>query len=410
LGIKRLKVSNFKSFKNIDVELKDLNIIIGANASGKSNFIEIFRFLRDITLHGLKNAVSMQGGGEYLKNIRLSDEISIEINYPLKTGRIFREKKQIQEFSNIEYSFILKVGKGTMEYFVKKDSCKLHYNLYKLRAEIGLRKGEQIGNDIVEMKKHGSRLSLKWNKNLGIKEEDIIPPFIEKEKLPAPKLLIELIPYLFIPVLIEIFPNIAIYDFDTKLTKKAYPITGKNDLEENAENLAIVLKNIFDDRKKKTKFMNLMKDILPFVKSLKIEKSQDKSLLLKLKETYSREKFLPAFLMSDGTMSIAAIIVALYFENRPFIIFEEPERNIHPSLIAQLMEMLKDASQNKQIIVTTHNPELIKYADLENIFLVSRDKESFSTITKPKDNKRVQNFLKHEIGIDELYIENLLEG
>ena len=45
MAIKRIKAKNFKSFRELDVELGDLNILIGANASGKSNFADIFRFL-----------------------------------------------------------------------------------------------------------------------------------------------------------------------------------------------------------------------------------------------------------------------------------------------------------------------------------------------------------------------------
>jgi predicted ATPase len=69
---------------------------------------------------------------------------------------------------------------------------------------------------------------------------------------------------------------------------------------------------------------------------------------------------------------------------------------------------MKDASQKKQIIVTTHNPEVIKWAGLENILFVSRDKEGFSTISKLYEKESVKTFLKNEIGIEELYVQNLL--
>jgi len=62
VAIRRLRVENFKSFKQLDLELGDFNVVIGANASGKSNLVQIFRFLRDIGQHGLENAVSLQGG------------------------------------------------------------------------------------------------------------------------------------------------------------------------------------------------------------------------------------------------------------------------------------------------------------------------------------------------------------
>jgi predicted ATPase len=118
---------------------------------------------------------------------------------------------------------------------------------------------------------------------------------------------------------------------------------------------------------------------------------------------------LPASLISDGTINITALIIALFFEKKPLTIIEEPERNIHPYLISKVVEMMKDASNNIQILVSTHNPEIVKLADLENLLLISRDKEGFSVISRPSEKENVKTFLKNEIGIEELYIQNLLE-
>ena len=81
MGIKKITVSNFKSFKYLEIELGDFNVLIGANASGKSNFVSIFEFLRDIVSMGLEEAVSEQGGVEFLRNMNvdLSQPLSIEI-------------------------------------------------------------------------------------------------------------------------------------------------------------------------------------------------------------------------------------------------------------------------------------------------------------------------------------------
>ena len=125
-------------------------------------------------------------------------------------------------------------------------------------------------------------------------------------------------------------------------------------------------------------------------------------------EIYFQKQYLPASLISDGTINITALIIALYFERKPLTIIEEPDRNIHPYLISKVINMMKDASQNKQVIVTTHNPEIVKYAGLENILFVSRCKEGFSIISRPGDKEEVKIFLKNEIGIEELYVQNLL--
>lgn len=50
MAIKKIKIANFKSFKDVEVELGRFNVLIGANASGKSNFVQVFKFLRDIKL------------------------------------------------------------------------------------------------------------------------------------------------------------------------------------------------------------------------------------------------------------------------------------------------------------------------------------------------------------------------
>ena len=154
---------------------------------------------------------------------------------------------------------------------------------------------------------------------------------------------------------------------------------------------------------------NLINDLLPFVDKLDVEKFADKSLLFKLREIYAKDQYLPASLISDGTINITGLIIALYFEKKSLTIIEEPERNIHPYLISKVIEMMKDAAKNKQVIVTTHNPEMVKHAGLENILLVSRDKDGFSTVTRPQEKETVKTFLKNQLGIEELYVQNLLE-
>ena len=62
MAIKSIEVSNFKSFDRLKVEFGQFNCIVGPNASGKSNFVQILKFLHDIATDGLDNAISLQGG------------------------------------------------------------------------------------------------------------------------------------------------------------------------------------------------------------------------------------------------------------------------------------------------------------------------------------------------------------
>jgi predicted ATPase len=132
--------------------------------------------------------------------------------------------------------------------------------------------------------------------------------------------------------------------------------------------------------------------------------------LFKVQEKYFGSEYLPAPLVSDGTVSITALILALYFVSKNTIVIEEPERNIHPALVASVVEMMKDASRRKQIMITTHNPEIVKHAGIENLLLISRDPEGFSTVVRPSEKDQVREFLKNEIGVDELFAQNLLDA
>jgi len=414
--IKKIKVINFKSFGNLEIELGNFNVLIGPNAAGKSNFVHIFEFLRDIVSSGLNNAVSMQGGVEYLRNISIGSSERLSINvvstqeFGLLTRRL-RENLIGTKIYETIYEFALKFNKRGSGFRIAEDKLIQKCKFVRLdRPGKKIKEKEILGDgEIIIFSTNGKvKIDLNIPERVPLKKEDIFPPFLPEEKLPNRTLLLET-SYFLIRLLEGIFRDTSIYDFDPKLPKKATPITGKAELEEDGSNLSIILKNITENKEKRRKLFNLVKDLLPFVENLDVEKFADKSLLFKLQETYFKNQYLPASLISDGTINITALIIALYFEKKPLVIIEEPERNIHPYLISKVVDMMKDASQKKQIIVTTHNPEIVKYAGLDNILLVSRDKNGFSKISRPIDKEEIRTFLEH-IGIEELYVQNLLRA
>jgi predicted ATPase len=107
-SITRIGVSNFKSFDDMKTELGKFNVIIGANASGKSNFVGIFKFLKDVFAFGLDNAIAMQGGVDCIRNmnIRSKKDLTIELSLKSKgeTPRfgisIRTGKKRISAYAN----------------------------------------------------------------------------------------------------------------------------------------------------------------------------------------------------------------------------------------------------------------------------------------------------------------------
>ena len=83
MPIQQIHVENFKSFLTLDIELSRFNVVIGSNAAGKSNFISIFKFLRDIARHGLADAIALQGGFGYILNAKIGNnrDLVIRVSY-----------------------------------------------------------------------------------------------------------------------------------------------------------------------------------------------------------------------------------------------------------------------------------------------------------------------------------------
>jgi predicted ATPase len=411
MPIREIAVTNFKSFRELTFAPDNFTLIIGSNASGKSNLIQVFKFIRDIAKYGLNNAISLQGGVEYLRNtlIGAKEPLTFRILYVLDEKRedVIGLKDTLPvtfEPYEILYEFALTFAEKGEGYEITRD-------LLVITGTFSLSGEDTHGMGSISLSRSDDSISYQVTppEEMNLRDEEIFPHYFQKHELPPAWLIMNLtLPVPGIPPLERIFRGMKVFDFDPWLLKRAVPIMGKTELEKDGSNLAIVIKNILEDPAKKSEFLTLIRDMLPFVDEVAVEKFMDMSLFLKLKEVYSKNKYLPASVVSDGTINIMALIIALYFEKRPVTVIEEPERNIHPYLISRLVEMLKDASRTKQVIVTTHNPEMVKHVHLDDILLILRDTDGFSQIIRPGTKKEIRTFLEHEIGIEELFIQNLL--
>ncbi len=419
MPIKRISASNFKSFATLDVTLPRFSVVIGSNAAGKSNFINLFRFLRDISRHGLVNAIALQGGVDYLRNAKIGVSRDLEVRVEYEPAPRFDVLEQqpgettALGFRACEssYEFALRFGQTEANPEIVKDRLIIGYDISLCEhGTTGWVEKDRIGRGHIEICTVNGNLHYHVDipKGCPLKKEDIIPLFYRKKQLPRQTLLIET-PYAYpMPHIEKFFDRIAIYDINPKLPKKGVLITGKTALEEDAENLTLAVKNILDNPEKKRKFSNLLKDILPFVEDFSVKKFMDVSLMMTLRERYAKSLDLPASSLSDGTIMIFALIIALYFEERPFIIIEEPVSHIHPFLVSRVVAMMQESSRREQVMITTHSTEVVKHASLDDILLISRDSDGFSVISRPADKEEVKTFLENEIGIDELYVQNLL--
>jgi predicted ATPase len=427
MPLEKLEAHNFKSFRDLSVELGQLTVLIGANASGKSNFVQLLQFLHNIADYGLDNAVSIQGGNEYLTNLQLLDRELLKCSFQLGSGpgiagfaayvsEAPANRSDYLDLSPLRFSCDFGLTRSN-----RKAQWRVAYDRVTVTRDVLQRNpdGRSSHLGIAEVRIDAEQLEHQIiSVPAGVSVEQIFSAFwladfgfLRHIGKPSGALLLEhFISRSSWPGLSSatFLSQLAVYDFQAKLPKETAQVSGKIDLAEDGSNLVIVLKRILEDEEQRRTFSNLLAYVLPFAAEVDVQRLADRFLHFRLRETYQGDTFLPASLLSDGTINVIALIVALFFNDKPLIVIEEPERNIHPYLIARVAELLKDASRNKQIIVTTHSPELVKNVALDDLLFVSRNREGFSTIKRPAEMSDVQVFLENEVGIADLFTHDLL--
>jgi predicted ATPase len=159
MGIKRLRIENFKSFRELDLELGPFNVLIGAHASGKSNFVEALKFLRDIAIHGLEDAISLQGGVPYLTNVQIGCDQPLAVTiattfenrmtWEIKQGEADKEQVIGATANEIEYSFALKLNEDGSRRIVE-DQAAVQYTFFLMeRAPGGAKEHERLGTGTI---------------------------------------------------------------------------------------------------------------------------------------------------------------------------------------------------------------------------------------------------------------------
>ena len=430
MAIKRVKIANFRSFDDFELDLGQFNVLVGANASGKSNLFHVFRFLRDIADHGLKDAISLQGGVDFLTNARIGRSRPLSLTITADADGEFTLHKDDKDddvpiesrppeikVEEVSYHFSLKFSESE-DVEIVSDRLTLECAFSKLvwQASGDCLEKRSLGEGSITLHNTDGQFhcELKLPAGVPLTDQDVLPPIWKlRQETASASLLLErhfLQHPLFLPPA-EIFMGVgtAIYDLDSRPPKRAVEMAGKSALQEDGSNLALVLRKILDDAGTHRRFRLLVQAMLPFVEDVAVEPLADKWLLLTLRESYAPETPFPASFISDGTINIIALIVALYFEEHSVVMIEEPERNIHPHLISTMVLMLKDKAEKKQVLVTTHNPEVVEHAGLENLLLISRYKDGFSRVSRPSEKEMVRSFLENEIGLGDLYVHNSLE-
>ena len=390
MRLTQLRARNFKSFRDISVDVRPLNVILGANASGKSNLLSLLTFLRNIAHEGLEDAISMESGSlSLLQNIRSEAGRGTHIGFTarLPDEWVAASAREPKLTYDIRFSGSpLTITSETAELDV---TCRngSHSTARLTRTENEIHHKVTPESSCLEPWRSSSASMLAPDESmlstLALRLPDIVGPFH--------------------------LNTLMVHDIDTRSQKGAMPIAGKAHLNREASNLAPVLSRILRNPERKARFLRLVSTLLPGIADLKLDAFTQQSLLLSVRERFSDDTFLPANLLSDGTLRIFGLVTSLFFGDRTVLGFEEPVTNMHPKLVGRVIQMMKDASGDRQIFLTTHNPEVVKHAGLSTLLFLRRDEQGFSQVIRPADTEMANALLSDSVSVEDLFLDDLLD-
>jgi len=352
--LSRLILRGYKSIAECEIELGKLNVLIGANGAGKSNFIGFFRLINRILDGDLQTSVGTAGGPDALLHFgrKKSEELRAELY-----------------FGNNGYKFTLKPTQDNRMMFVRE---ALWWNQH---GDWRPRSGHF--ETYVEEQKQKTRIY------------DFVVPSMRSWRL---------------------------YHFhDTSHSAWVKQVHGINDneyLRDDARNLAAFLYRLKNHHE--THYKRIVKAVqlvAPFFGDFHLRPTVDNKEKIQLEWTEAGQDIpFTAAALSDGTLRFICLTTVLLQPEHfmpTAILIDEPELGLHPFATAVLGGLMKSAAVQHQLIISTQSVELVNEFDADDLIVV--DKQGGASSFRRPSTEELGEWLG-EYSLGELWKKNLLGG
>jgi predicted ATPase len=344
--ITRVVIRNYRSIAACDVSLAPLTFLVGANGSGKSNFLDAIRFVTDSLRTSLDHALRDRGG---IKEVRRRSS-----GHPKHFG--IRLEFRLPSGARGHYAF--DIGAERNGFTVQNEECFV------------------VASATNDTPSHFYKVS----RGEVVRSSLPVPPAVVPDRLylvnvsGAPG---------FRPVY-DALSRMGFYNLNPDVIRDLQPPDPGEILSRDGTNLPSVLKNIADDPRLKQRIEEYLAQVVPGVSgvdSLPIGPRETLEFRQQVAGAQHPWRFLAAN-MSDGTLRALGVLVALFQRGTngsgtPLLIgIEEPETALHPAAAEVLVDGLRDATELRQVLVTSHSPDLLDYSSItaeEILAVVSED-------------------------------------
>lgn len=361
-SIGRLTIKGFKSIKNLDrLRLGRLNVLIGANGVGKSNFVSYFRMLGEMMESRLQNWTTNQGSADRIVSFGVKETDKVE--------------------SFIEFGL----------------------NGYEFNLEPTLDGGFSFVSERLFF--DGPLYGPKWIRlGSGQKEAKL------KEKFESGNMG-DVADYCYSSI--STWKVFHFHDTsDTAGVKRLGSLHDNEYLRPNASNLAAFLYKLSEESPELLdQIRKTIRLAIPFFDDFVLKpkrlKSEEEQIRLLWRQRDSDYSLWPSQL-SDGSIRFICLVTALLQPDPPStIIIDEPELGLHPYAITLLGSLLRSASTRMQVIVSTQSVPLVNEFTIDDLIIVER--ENGGTIFKRYEEEEFETWLE-DYSVGELWEKNILGG
>jgi predicted ATPase len=192
------------------------------------------------------------------------------------------------------------------------------------------------------------------------------------------------------------------------------PLTGpQKHLNIHGDNLANVIQ--FMERENPQKFKSILEKIsskIPGINKISTEKSADGRLLIRFNDKGFQDPFYVQQI-SDGTLKVFAYLILLEEPSpRPFLCIEEPENGIYHKLLETLVQEFREHAieGGSQVFLTTHQPYFVDALEPEEVWLLEKGEDGFSTIKRASEDPLIKNLVSEGLPLGGLWYSDYLDG
>ena len=390
--ITEIEIEGFKSLKKVHLKLGGLNVFVGTNASGKSNFFDALRVLQGIgyglSINEIFNGRPKGAANEVWEPIRGgSARILFTGKAGFSGGLQLALKLKTSELSDLAYSIWL--SQQSVE--TEELSIGAEPIFEREMGALALAQGPTTELEISGLEPRSPALSFL------LKTSDLDD--LQREA---------------IKTLLKTLGNMQRVDPLPSVLREYSQLGPIVRMGEHGENFAALVQSILESDELGRAYLSWLRQLTPMeLDDVTVLRGALGEPLFALKES---GQTMPASILSDGTLRFAALTAAFFQPDMPDIItIEEIENGIHPSRLRLLIELLKSQSggDGPQVFATTHSPVVLAWldeSDYKTTFLCKRDEETGASIIKPLSEipRLIELVKKYSLG--ELLTEGWMES